>query len=76
MRELVEFLARSLVDTPDAVTVDEVEAEGRTVCEIRVAPGDVGKIIGRGGRVIGAIRVLASASALKSGRRAHIEVVS
>ena len=76
MRELVEFLAQALVDEPDGVTVDEIDADGRTVYEVRVAPGDVGKIIGRGGRIISAIRVLANASALKLGLRVHIEIVS
>lgn len=75
MRDLVEFLAKSLVDRPEQVEVREVAGDDVVRLEIRVAEGDVGKIIGRQGRVIGAIRVLAKAAAAGSGRRVAVEVL-
>lgn len=75
MRELVEFLAKSLVDDPGGVEVREVSAEHAVVIEIRARPEDVGKLIGRQGRVIQAIRSLARAAALRRGKRVRVEVV-
>jgi predicted RNA-binding protein YlqC (UPF0109 family) len=69
MRDLVEFLTRALVDDPDAVSVEEVEENGDIVLEITVASDDVGRVIGRGGRIANAIRTLAKAAAVREDRR-------
>jgi len=75
MRELVEFLARSLVDKPDAVQVDEV-GDGRSITiEVRVAPDDMGKVIGRRGRTVNAIRTVAKAAAVKQGVHVDVEII-
>ena len=75
VKALVELLARSLVERPDAVEVRVVDAPQETVIELQVAAEDVGKIIGRGGRVIKAIRTLARAAATRSGKRVNVEVL-
>lgn len=75
MRELVEFLVRHLVDQPEEVSVREVSGDQSVVLEIRVAPGDVGKVIGRQGRVIQAIRTMARAAAARDGKRVMVEVI-
>lgn len=75
LRELVEFLARSLVRRPEAVEVREVPGEGTLVLEVRVSPEDAGLIIGRRGRVVRAIRTLVRAAAARDGRRVVVEVV-
>jgi uncharacterized protein len=75
MRELVEFIARALVADPDAVRVDEVENEGETVLEVRVAPDDLGRVIGRNGRVANAIRTVAKAAATREDRHVLVEIV-
>lgn len=75
MRELMELLTRSLVDSPDAVDVREIEDHDALIIELRVAPDDVGKIIGRQGRTIKALRTLLHAAAIKSNRRVQLEVV-
>ncbi len=76
MKELVAVLAKAIVDQPDAVTVAEHEGEdGATVLELTVASDDVGKVIGRQGRVIKAIRMVVKAAAAKEGRKVAVEVV-
>jgi predicted RNA-binding protein YlqC (UPF0109 family) len=75
VKALVELLARSLVDHPEAVVVQEVDGPHATVVELRVSPDDLGKVIGRGGRVIKAIRILARAAATRSGKRVTVEIV-
>ena len=75
MRELVEFLARALVDDPDAVRVDEVEENGDVVLEVHVAPDDLGRVIGRSGRVANAIRTVAKAAATREDRRVLVEII-
>jgi predicted RNA-binding protein YlqC (UPF0109 family) len=74
-RELVEFLARALVDDPDAVRVDEIDEDGESVLELRVAPDDVGRVIGREGRIAQAIRTVARAAAARQGKRVTVEIV-
>ena len=64
-----------MVDHPDAVDVREVDGPHGTVLELRVSPEDLGKVIGRGGRVIKAIRTLARAAATRSGKRVTVEIV-
>lgn len=75
MQELVEFLARALVDEPDAVRVEEVEEDGELIYELRVAPGDVGRVIGREGSVVKAFRTVVRAAASRDGQRISVEIV-
>jgi uncharacterized protein len=76
MEELVEYLARSLVDKPDEVSVEAYdEDDGSTVYELSVDESDVGKIIGRGGRTVNALRCVLRACAAKQGRRLLLDVV-
>ncbi|HHY47528.1 MAG TPA: KH domain-containing protein [Firmicutes bacterium] len=75
MKELVEFMAKSLVDKPDEVRVDEVEKEDATVIELRVAPEDMGKVIGKQGRTAKAMRQLVKAVGARSGKRVMVEIV-
>ena len=75
MRELVEFVVRALVAEPDEVRVEELEEDGAVVLEVRVAAGDLGRVIGREGRVANAIRTLAKAAATREGSRVMVEIV-
>ena len=75
VRALVEYVVRGLVGQPDAVRVDAVERARVLVVEVRVAPDDVGKVIGRRGRVIAALRTVARTAAARAGRRVHVEIV-
>ena len=73
--ELVEYLARRLVDEPDAVRVEELERDGDTVLQLRVAPDDVGKVIGRQGRIARALRTIVRASATRREGRTLLEIM-
>jgi predicted RNA-binding protein YlqC (UPF0109 family) len=73
--ELLDYLARSLVDEPDAVRVEQVEEEGALVLRLHVAPDDVGKVIGRQGRVARALRTIVRAGAVRERRRVLLEIV-
>jgi predicted RNA-binding protein YlqC (UPF0109 family) len=76
MRDLVEFVVRALVSDPDAVRVEEIEDGDGTVIEVRVAADDLGRVIGREGRVANAIRTLAKAAATATdGGRVMVEIV-
>ncbi len=75
MKELLLYLARSLVDEPDKVTVDEYESDGETVYELRVAPGDMGKVIGRHGKIAKEIRTLMRSVAVRQGTRVSGDIV-
>jgi uncharacterized protein len=75
MRDLVEHIAKALVDDMDQVTVREVEGENVTVIELRVGPGDLGKVIGKQGRTARAIRTILNANATKLRRRAILEII-
>ncbi len=75
MKELVEFIARSLVDNPDDVQVTEVEHEGSVIIELRVAPDDMGKVIGKQGKIAKSIRTLTKAAAAKEGKRVGVEIM-
>jgi predicted RNA-binding protein YlqC (UPF0109 family) len=75
LEELVEYLAKGLVDKPDEVRVERVEREDGVMLELHVAPDDVGKVIGRQGRVARALRTLVRASAARSNERALLEIV-
>ena len=74
-KELVEFVARALVDEPDGVDVAVVEGEKSTIIELKVADGDLGKVIGKQGRIAKAIRTIVSAAGTKTGRRVVLEIV-
>ncbi len=72
---LVEYLARRLVDQPDAVSVEEVEEDDSLVIRLHVAEDDVGRVIGRGGRIARALRTLVRASGARGDRRVVLEIV-
>ena len=76
MEDLLAFLARGLVDDPDEVVVDSFEEDdGTIVLELTVADGDAGKVIGRGGRTIAALRTVVKASSVRENRRVLVDVV-
>jgi predicted RNA-binding protein YlqC (UPF0109 family) len=76
MRELLEYLARGLVDNPDQVEITEVqEDDGTLVLELSVAPDDYGSVIGRGGRTAAALRTVVKAAAVKDKRRVFVDIV-
>lgn len=75
MKELVEEIAKALVDTPEEVVVREVAGEQVTVLELRVAPSDLGKVIGKQGRTARAIRTLLGATGMKLNRRFTLEIL-
>ena len=74
MQELVEYLAKGLVDKPDEVRVERVERDGAVVLELHVAADDVGKVIGRQGRLVRALRTVVRAGATRSGERITVEI--
>lgn len=75
MKELIEYIARSLASNPDAVTVTEDVEDGRVIFRLEVAPEDKGKVIGRQGRVAQAMRVLLRVAAVKNDTQAVLEIV-
>ena len=75
MKELVEYVARGLVEHPENVSVAEIPQSSITIYELEVAPDDMGKIIGRQGRMINALRTLVKAAAVRRGVRVNVEVV-
>ena len=75
MKELLEFLARSLVDNPDQVRVEETENADGVLLRLSVAKDDVGKVIGKQGRIARALRTVVKASAVKDGKQATVEIV-
>lgn len=75
MKEMLEALVKSLVDFPDKVEINEIQGEKITTLELRVDPSDMGKIIGRQGRIIKSIRVLMKAYATKENKRLTVEIV-
>ncbi|NJM52657.1 MAG: KH domain-containing protein [Blastocatellia bacterium] len=74
MKDLIEFIAKSLVDNADAVSVEEFKDRGTTVLELRVAPDEVGRVIGREGKVANAMRVLLRVAGNKTRKRAVLEI--
>jgi predicted RNA-binding protein YlqC (UPF0109 family) len=74
-RDLVEYIAKSLVDDPSSVSVTAVEGDKSVMLELRVAEGDVGKVIGKHGRIAKALRTILSASASHSAKRAVLEIL-
>jgi hypothetical protein len=75
VKEILEFIARNLVDTPDAVRVTEERDDGVLVLRLEVDPDDVGKVIGKGGRIARAIRSVMRAAAVKSGTTVTVEIM-
>ncbi len=75
MSELVEFIAKSLVDNPDQVKVKEVEGSQSLIVELSVAPEDMGKVIGKQGRIAKAIRTVVKAAATKDNKRVIVEIM-
>lgn len=75
MGELVEFIAKALVDYPDQVSVNEVEGSQSVIIELRVAQEDMGKIIGKQGRIAKAIRTVVKAAAIKDNKRVVVEII-
>lgn len=76
MRELVELMVKSLVDDPDSARVNEVSGESIVVYEVAVAEDDLGKVIGKGGRIANAMRTIVKAAATKTERKATVEILS
>lgn len=74
-KDLVEYVTRALVDQPDAVQVTVVEGERSTILELRVAPDDVGRVIGKSGRIAKAVRTLINATAVRGGRHVVLEIL-
>jgi predicted RNA-binding protein YlqC (UPF0109 family) len=75
MRELVEVIAKALVDNPDAVEVKEISGEQSVILELKVAQDDMGKVIGRQGRIAKAIRTVVKAAATKENKRVVVEII-
>jgi predicted RNA-binding protein YlqC (UPF0109 family) len=75
LKELVEFIAKSIVDDPSQVHVSEIEGEASVILELRVGPEDMGRVIGRGGRTVNAMRTLVRVLAAKQGKRVTLEIV-
>lgn len=75
MKELLLYMAKNLVDDPDAVTVNESKAEDSTVLELHVASGDMGKVIGRQGRIAKEIRTIVKTVAQRTGEKVTVEIV-
>jgi len=76
MKELVEYIVKALVDKPDQVSVKETLGETVTILEIRTAPEDVGKVIGREGRIANSIRTITKAAAAKQNKRVTVEILT
>lgn len=74
-KELIEYIAKSLVDDPAAVSVEETEGERGPVIQLKVAESDIGKVIGKSGRIAKALRTVLSASAGKSGKRYSLDIL-
>ncbi len=75
MKELLELLAKSLVDNPGQVCVDVVEGDRSLVLELRVAPEDMGKVIGKQGRIAKSIRTIVKAAATREGKKVVVEIL-
>jgi len=74
-KDLVEYIAKTLVDDPSGVKISTIEGEQTTILELKVAPDDVGKIIGRHGRIVESIRTLIRAASTKSGKKIRLEIL-
>jgi len=75
MKELLKTLAQALVDKPEDVEVSQIEGERSIILQLKVAPEDVGKVIGKEGRIVKALRTIIKASATKEGKKAMVEIL-
>lgn len=75
MKDLLEYLAKSLVDNPDDVKVEVIEGERSVILQLKVHPDDIGKVIGKQGRIAQALRTLVKAAATKQGKNAIVEIL-
>ncbi len=75
MKDLLEFIVKAIVDVPDEVSINEVEGEKALILEVKVAESDIGKVIGKHGRIINAIRTIVRAAAVKNGKKVSIELL-
>ena len=75
MKELIEIIAKSLVDNPNEVHVNEIEGEQSIILELKVAPADMGKVIGKQGRIAKAIRTVVKAAAMKEDKKVVVEII-
>ena len=76
MKALIEYLVRALVDEPNEVSITEVPGEESTTFEVHVAPNDLGKVIGKQGRIANALRTVAKAVAMKEKRKVYLEIIA
>ena len=74
-KDLVQYIAKTLVDCPDQVEVNMIEGEKSTMLELKVAPEDIGKVIGKQGRIAKAIRTVLSAASVRTGKRVVLEIL-
>lgn len=75
MKDLIEYLVKALVDEPEQVDIKEVEGAESTTYEIRVASGDLGKVIGKQGKIANALRTVAKAAAMRNKQRIYLEII-
>ena len=75
LKELIEYVVKALVDTPEKVEVKEIAGEKSSIYEIKVGEGDMGKVIGKEGRTANAVRTIITAAAMKQGKRAVLEIL-
>lgn len=76
MQQLIEYLVKALVDEPDQVNITEVPAEEATTYEVRVAPGDLGKVIGKQGRIANALRTVVKSVAMKDKKKVYVKIIA
>ncbi len=76
MKPMIEYLVKALVDEPEQVNISEVPGEEATTYEVHVAPGDLGKVIGKQGRIANALRTVAKAVAMKDKKKIYVEIVA
>lgn len=74
-KDLVEYIVKSLVDKPESINLNIVEGEQNTILELRVAPEDIGKVIGKQGRIAKAIRTILASVGMKLGKRIQLEII-
>jgi predicted RNA-binding protein YlqC (UPF0109 family) len=74
-KDLIEYIAKSLVDDPEGVVVNVIEGEKSTIIELKVSQEDIGKVIGKHGRIAKAIRIILSAATTKTGKRTVLEIL-
>jgi predicted RNA-binding protein YlqC (UPF0109 family) len=75
MKDLLEYMVKALVDNPDNVQIEEIAGEKTIIYELRVGEGDLGKVIGKEGRMAKAIRTILTAASMKKGKRAQLEII-